>query len=506
MGLQTLGSDKILRLNDFNLLGLVQSVDWAPNFGAQDIFELGQDAKVDTAMELEISGSIEVGANGGLPGLLARTIVVRDVSGAFSGYSYNPASLTTGKNAYTLTQNSLKEAQFDLSIYEKTDQTSWNRSVVLPRCFLTSMSGRVDANGVASGTLNFGGDFVVGLPSPYHEVRCLPATIGLGADAGKLILSDATVTTTNWTILYAYIDERRLRTVTTDAAYCAFDATNPKVTVTGLAISTDFKTAVGRVIVYKTASPSSTFPSIPAAFTGTATSGGASTLTDTTQAWTVNGFTNYNVTITQGTGIGQVRRIASNTATVLTVDTAWGTNPDATSKYSIYLRDTTAFAIRGYQADIYIAPANAVSPTASEQWLKVQSCDWNVDMKVEALRQIAFNTLGSSVYCRVPTYPLDLGANVSVYETDWKDWKAVLNKTFPGNDKYQDSYDLAPDNLKPTFAVVIQFKTKAGTLIQTMRFTDMRVDGYGNRVNVGGRAEISWALKGTQFTLVGFNA
>lgn len=51
--------------------------------------------------------------------------------------------------------------------------------------------------------------------------------------------------------------------------------------------------------------------------------------------WTVNQWTGGVITITAGTGAGQVRAIASNTAATLTVDTAWGVTPDATSEYII---------------------------------------------------------------------------------------------------------------------------------------------------------------------------
>jgi hypothetical protein len=67
---------------------------------------------------------------------------------------------------------------------------------------------------------------------------------------------------------------------------------------------------------------------------GTATSGAATTLTDSGQAWTVDEYINYVVWIHAGTGNGQYREITSNTATALTVAT-WGTNPDATSEYRI---------------------------------------------------------------------------------------------------------------------------------------------------------------------------
>lgn len=69
--------------------------------------------------------------------------------------------------------------------------------------------------------------------------------------------------------------------------------------------------------------------------TGTATAGAASTLTNSAKTWTTNQWTNYQVRITAGTGIGQVRTISSNTGTVLTVSATWTTNPDATSQYEI---------------------------------------------------------------------------------------------------------------------------------------------------------------------------
>src|SRR3990167_8643344 len=68
---------------------------------------------------------------------------------------------------------------------------------------------------------------------------------------------------------------------------------------------------------------------------GTATSGAATTLTDTGKAWTTNAFIRMKVRITGGTGSGQTRYIVSNTATVLTISPAWATNPDNTSVYRI---------------------------------------------------------------------------------------------------------------------------------------------------------------------------
>lgn len=89
--------------------------------------------------------------------------------------------------------------------------------------------------------------------------------------------------------------------------------------------------------------------------TGTATAGGASTLTNSAKNWTVNQWANSQIRITSGTGAGQIRTVASNTATVITVSAAWTTQPDATSQYSIegnddflYLMGNAAVALYRY--------------------------------------------------------------------------------------------------------------------------------------------------------------
>ena len=70
-------------------------------------------------------------------------------------------------------------------------------------------------------------------------------------------------------------------------------------------------------------------------FAGTATAGGNDTLTDTGSGWTVNGWTDYKVVITGGTGVGQERIVASNTSEILTVSVNWTTNPDTDSTFTI---------------------------------------------------------------------------------------------------------------------------------------------------------------------------
>lgn len=73
---------------------------------------------------------------------------------------------------------------------------------------------------------------------------------------------------------------------------------------------------------------------------GIASAGAATTLTVTTggPAYATNGWANYQIRIVGGTGVGQVRLIASNTSgatSVITISVAWTTNPDATSMFVI---------------------------------------------------------------------------------------------------------------------------------------------------------------------------
>lgn len=124
----------------------------------------------------------------------------------------------------------------------------------------------------------------------------------------------------------------------------------------------------------------------------TATAGAATTLTDSAKNWPVNGWANSQVRIISGTGAGQIRSIASNTANVLTVSTAWTVNPDATSVYRIegngnyiYLLGNNAVTMYRYDRSINgwttLAPATARGGAAaagfSANWIDgIEDEDW----------------------------------------------------------------------------------------------------------------------------------
>lgn len=92
---------------------------------------------------------------------------------------------------------------------------------------------------------------------------------------------------------------------------------------------------------------------------GKAESGGSTTLTDSDKSWSTNQFDGAYVVIYEGTGAGQIREIASNTGTVLTVTSAWSTNPSSSSYYFIgggVEIDSNAgnvFVVAGKQVNFY---------------------------------------------------------------------------------------------------------------------------------------------------------
>jgi RHS repeat-associated protein len=81
---------------------------------------------------------------------------------------------------------------------------------------------------------------------------------------------------------------------------------------------------------------------------GTSTGGNTlTTLNDTTQRWMPRQWQGRTVAIISGTGTGQVRTIASNSATQLVLSTAWATVPDATSVYA-FQGDRTRYVYDGF--------------------------------------------------------------------------------------------------------------------------------------------------------------
>jgi hypothetical protein len=127
--------------------------------------------------------------------------------------------------------------------------------------------------------------------------------------------------------------------------------------------------------------------------TGTATAGASTTLTNSAKSWTTNQWANYQIRISAGTGAGQIRTVASNTGTVITVSSAWTTTPDATSQYSLEGNDDYIYAIGNNAVAMYrysisantwstlspgVARGGAPGAAVSGSWIhSVSASDWN---------------------------------------------------------------------------------------------------------------------------------
>jgi len=105
---------------------------------------------------------------------------------------------------------------------------------------------------------------------------------------------------------------------------------------------------------------------------GTATAGAATTLTDSTKAWPTNRWANYVVRILHGTGAGQTRVIASNTATALTVQNAWTTNPSTDSVFAIQGDSDKLYLVSGGNAAILMHNMDSQVATFGRQ------IDWGI--------------------------------------------------------------------------------------------------------------------------------
>jgi hypothetical protein len=149
--------------------------------------------------------------------------------------------------------------------------------------------------------------------------------------------------------------------------------------------------------------------------TGTATGGTSTTLVNSAKTWTTNSWSNFQVRITGGTGVGQIRTIASNTGTTLTVGTAWTTTPDATSVYSIEGNDNFVYyagngAVTLYRYNIAtntwstLAPGTARAAAAgtgmSFDWINgITATDWTDESNIQNGRYLYSWRGSASVAC-----------------------------------------------------------------------------------------------------------
>lgn len=123
---------------------------------------------------------------------------------------------------------------------------------------------------------------------------------------------------------------------------------------------------------------------LPGAYEGVLTGATATTLTITGAGWTVNEKAGAYVFVDFGTHIGEVRRVVSNTATVLTVDEAFDVTPTAGDLIRIEGEFPAAIPIPAYDTietygtTVKIAPNLAGLATSSV--INDRIISWNVSV------------------------------------------------------------------------------------------------------------------------------
>jgi hypothetical protein len=177
--------------------------------------------------------------------------------------------------------------------------------------------------------------------------------------------------------------------------------------------------------------------------TGTATGGTSTTLANTGKTWAVNQWANYQVRITAGTGAGQIRTVASNTGTALTVSAAWTVTPDATSQYSLEGNDDFLYYLGNNAVTLYrysisgntwttlapgVARAGAPGLGAGASWIHgVSAADWSNESAIRNGRFIySFRGNGTAA---LDVY--DIAANTWIAQT-----YAPATETFTTGTKY----------------------------------------------------------------------
>lgn len=125
-----------------------------------------------------------------------------------------------------------------------------------------------------------------------------------------------------------------------------------------------------------------------------AISGGARTLSDAGATWGVDDLRNTRVIISGGTGIGQNRRVVSNTATQMTLGKPWDIVPDATSTFLVWPDFN-----RVYLAGNAMASMLAYDPE-NDFWMQGQGFDDGVTSNISATIP-GWNPFGVSTGVRI---------------------------------------------------------------------------------------------------------
>lgn len=435
---QVQAKDTVYSINDFQTVNAMQNFSWDPAFNEEYLEELGNSGYVATSVEPEITGSFDVNATGSTVALMNRMIMDLDSSGDFQGYRFDPLNPNTG----TIRVADLEHCVFDLIGHKRTNDV-YSRSEFFPRLFLSSFSMTADSTGNASDTYSFEGQLAHVYRSPHHDIVSKPAVYA-SATTAELVDTDfrcdletPTGNVTGSTHTILAVQINEQIYVEADIADVDDNSTSGPITIT---FSESVVDVGARVMVWCYQDTPGTFPTI---------------------------YNPVSATFMRANDID-----------------LW-----LVSKSTVDIEGLADGALMTQSFDV------------SDYFLRLQSYDINVDMRREALRQIKYNDDFSAVYYRGATYPLQVTANASAFESELEEWRKIIGAPATSTNAYPDKLDIGSFSNKE-YQIVARYYYN-GTPIQTVAFTDAFVTGMSHSTSTGGRGEVNWSFTGSTVIIEG---
>lgn len=448
--------DALARIGPFDALNCLSSLQWDGALNSEMLSQLG-DANYDAQMTTpEVSGSMEARSTGSLAALLSRMIYnINTGTGEFTGYM---AGVTgAGVNTQLILETDLERAVFDL-IEAKRANEAFDRSTLIPRAHLSSFSISASTDGTASESYSFEADVLEIYRKPLHDLIVIPATRKTGS------------LTTTVEIPAAYTVEGTGVVAAADWKIVALDLNGVRVPPSMLTVTNGVTKGTNPDAIALTAAAQTAGYSIP-----------------------------------QGEKLGLIvyKKTPGQFPTITYPTTARFVKAD---QIDIWLVDPAATFLTGGQTSTVAAhiaagrDINAIPFTQTDLLLRTQSASINVDLRREALRQIRKTDNGSSVFARSATYPINVGIQVSLLESELAEWAKLQGKNAYGS-ATPDILDL--NSFENKQWVVAMRYYKAGAALQTVICSNARVEGVGASISSGGRAERSYNLTGSALAIKG---
>jgi len=157
--------------------------------------------------------------------------------------------------------------------------------------------------------------------------------------------------------------------------------------------------------------------------------------------------------------------------------------------------------------NIWLIPSGTAAG-AGENYLRVQSLDFTVDLAREQLQEIARNEQGSAVFYQAPQYPLDITGSIGIYETTLAKFAELQGKTL-NESATTGTIDanniLSSNDFQDAKIVVEWYRYGSSSPIQRLTCDNVAITGYDSTQEVRGRKEGTWSFRTSDFLLQGFD-